>query len=50
MPANDSRTLDKTIQDEVDTQDLNLDFLYNLIQESYIGYRSLSVQCITPVQ
>ena len=35
MPVNDSRSLDETIEDEVDTQDLNLDFLYNLIQESY---------------
>ena len=35
MPINDSRTLDETIEDEVDTQDLNLDFLYNLIQEPY---------------
>ena len=35
MPANDSRTLDETIQDRVEQQDLNVDFLYNLIQESY---------------
>merc|ERR1712243_79867 len=32
MPANDSRTLDETIQDKVDTQDLNL---YNLFQETH---------------
>ena len=35
IPEKDSRSLDETINDEVDTQDLNLDFLYNLIEETY---------------
>ena len=35
MPANNLRTLDQIILDEIDEHDLNLELLYNLIHELY---------------